>query len=203
MGLWALPQANSSTTCGVLLAVVWCEHRSHGGLTTMHSGAANKTLVNFSIIGCGTSARHALVKYKNTPGKAACFAVFLCLKLSRENRGLGRAERTQTRTLLRNAHLNTIAVTKTSSNFVSWRLWLTYKVARSKFNIVPLRRHGAVMSCVVTRPLSKWPLFSCFSLPSRDSCIHPCALKERRSRRLEKRLSKRVFWRVRFFSAPP
>ena len=53
---------------------VCAEHRSHGGVATMHNGAANKALVNVSNIGCGTSAKTRPQKYKLALGKSSCFA---------------------------------------------------------------------------------------------------------------------------------
>ena len=92
---------------------VCAEHRSYGGVATMHNGTANKALVNVSNIGCGTSAKTHPQKYKLAPGKASCFFVFIFHSTCKN--GLGQVERTHTRTLLRNAHLNTITVTKTCS----------------------------------------------------------------------------------------
>ena len=80
-------------------------------------GAANKDLVNVSNIGCGTIAKTRAQMYTVAPEKIACFAVFLCHSTCQKKDGLRQGERTHTRTLLRNAHLNTITVAKTCFKF--------------------------------------------------------------------------------------
>ena len=75
----------------------------------MHNGAANKALVNVSNIGCGTSAKTQTCSWESF---MFC-RVYISLHMQRN--GVGQVERTHTRTLLRNSHLNTITVTKTCS----------------------------------------------------------------------------------------
>ena len=81
----------------------------------MHTRAANKALVNVSNIGCGTSAKTHPQKYKVAPGKAPCFAAVFLFRSTCRKIGYDKLNE-HTRTLLRNAHLNTITVTKTCSN---------------------------------------------------------------------------------------
>ena len=61
------------------------------------------------------SAKARPEKYKAALGEAAYFAVFRSQHATKI--GLGQDGRTHKRTLFRNAHLNTITVTKTSSNW--------------------------------------------------------------------------------------
>ena len=59
--------------------------------------------------------RHALKSTKLHLGKLHVLPCFYFIQHAEKN-GLGQAERAHTRTLLRNARLNTITVTKTCSN---------------------------------------------------------------------------------------
>ena len=80
----------------------------------MHNGAANTVFVNVSNIGCGTSAK---TRPQSTNLHLGKLHVLPCLFFTQHAKsGVGQVERTHTRTLLRNAHLDTITVTKTCSN---------------------------------------------------------------------------------------
>ena len=83
-------------------------------------------------------------KCKDTPSKVqsctwenSMFLLPCSISLNMQKNWLGQAERTHTRTLLRNAHLNTITVTKTCSN------WLFFHRKKTKLRFFGVT--GAVL----------------------------------------------------------